>query len=373
MKTAGPKDNVDAGKRAKYMTVRKVAKVSEYPRAVSGLTYTGSAQELVTAGTAEGGTMQYALGSNETTSPTEGWTASIPTGTEAKTYYVWYKAKGDATYADSEPACIEVTIRERGAEDVRVTGVTLSSESISLKPGDSSTLKAAVKPDDATNKNVTWSSSDESVATVDADGKVTAVKEGEAVITVKTADGEFTATCRVTVKKDAPKPEPEPEPEPKPEPKPEPEPEPEKENKDSEHRKSDKSSGSSGNSLPPNPNALTIIYVENGVRVLGARASKQAQGPAAQFAFKQIMAPGCNEAFSFNLLADGRSVDFTLKNGKLILFIPDEYKKAGRVFALTAIDKNGTVYFYPDTDTDPATVTVDVNFEGYAFDLIYTG
>ena len=99
----------------------------------------------------------------------------------------------------------------------------------------------------------------------------------------------------------------------------------------------------------------------------------EVQGPAAQLAFKQIMSPGCNEAFSFNRIADGKAIDHTLKNGKLILFIPDGYRKAGRVFALTAIDKNGKVHFYPDTDSDPATVTVDVNFEGYAFDLIYIG
>lgn len=167
------------------------------------------------------------------------------------------------------------------------------------------------------------------------------------------------------------KPEPQPKPEPEPEPKPEPE--PEKENKEPEHKKSKKSSDSSGDSLPPNPDALTTIYIENGEKVLGARASKQIQGPAAQFAFKQIMAPGCSEAFSFNLLADGKTVDYTLKKGKLILFIPDVYKNAGRVFALTAIDKNMNVHFYPDTDNDPATVTVNINFEGYAFDVIYAG
>ena len=71
---------------------------------------TGSAQELVNAGTAGGGTMQYALGTNAATAPTSGWTASIPTGTNAGTYYVWYKVVGDANHDDSAAACVTVSI-----------------------------------------------------------------------------------------------------------------------------------------------------------------------------------------------------------------------------------------------------------------------
>lgn len=73
-------------------------------------TYTGSAQELVTAGIATGGTMNYAIGNNSTTAPTTGWSTSIPTGTEAGTYYVWFKAKGDDDHSDTDPACLSVTI-----------------------------------------------------------------------------------------------------------------------------------------------------------------------------------------------------------------------------------------------------------------------
>ncbi len=158
-------------------------------------------------------------------------------------------------------------------------------------------------------------------------------------------------------------PEPEPEPEPKPEPKPA--------SKPKKESKSD--SDSSDHSLPPNPNALTIIYKENGVAVVNARAAKQVQGPTAQLAFRQLMAQGCNEAFTFNLLVDGKTLDYKLKNGKLTLFIPDAYKKNGRIFALLVLDKNGKVHFCPDTDNSPLTVTVDLLVEGYAFDLIYVG
>ena len=59
-------------------------------------------------------------------------------------------------------------------------------------------MTAAVEPDNATNKNLSWSSSDPTVATV-ADGVVTPVKAGVATITVTTEDGEHSATCKVTV------------------------------------------------------------------------------------------------------------------------------------------------------------------------------
>ena len=66
--------------------------------------------------------------------------------------------------------------------------------------GDVETLIVIINPSNASNKNVYWTSSDQSVATVDNAGKVTAVKAGSATITVTTEDGGKTATCKVTVK-----------------------------------------------------------------------------------------------------------------------------------------------------------------------------
>ena len=79
-----------------------------------------------------------------------------------------------------------------------VESVSLDKTSITLTEGDSETLTATVSPSNATNKNVSWKSSDESVATV-SNGKVTALKAGTATITVTTDDGSKTATCQVTV------------------------------------------------------------------------------------------------------------------------------------------------------------------------------
>ncbi len=83
-------------------------------------------------------------------------------------------------------------------DDVSVAGVSLDKESAELEVGGTLTLKATVAPDDAANKNVSWKSDKEEVATV-KDGSVTAVAAGSAVITVTTEDGGKTATCNITV------------------------------------------------------------------------------------------------------------------------------------------------------------------------------
>ena len=85
------------------------------------------------------------------------------------------------------------------ATSVYVTGVSLNRTSLNLTKGYAYTLSATVLPADASDKSISWSSNNPSVATVDAIGKVTALKTGSATITVKTTDGGYTATCQVTV------------------------------------------------------------------------------------------------------------------------------------------------------------------------------
>ena len=81
----------------------------------------------------------------------------------------------------------------------KVTKVELNKTSLTLDVGNSDTLIAAITPDNATDKSVTWESSAPGVATVDTSGKVTAVAPGTATITATTEDGSKTATCVVTV------------------------------------------------------------------------------------------------------------------------------------------------------------------------------
>ena len=94
-------------------------------------------------------------------------------------------------------ASCKVTVK---AKAVNVTDVSLDRTELTLTEGETETLTATMKPDNADNKKVTWSSDKTEVATVDGAGKVTAVKAGEATVTVTTEDGGKTATCKVTVK-----------------------------------------------------------------------------------------------------------------------------------------------------------------------------
>ncbi|WP_326514175.1 Ig-like domain-containing protein [Clostridium intestinale] len=78
--------------------------------------------------------------------------------------------------------------------------ISLNKTSLSLNMGQTEDLIASIKPDNVSIKNVTWTSSDESIATVDENGKVMAIKPGNITITAKTTDGtNLTATCTVTV------------------------------------------------------------------------------------------------------------------------------------------------------------------------------
>ena len=85
------------------------------------------------------------------------------------------------------------------AADIKVTGVTLTPATLTLAVGREKQLSALVRPSDATNKNLTWSSSVPSVATVDGSGLVKALKPGETTVIVTTEDGNFRAACQVTV------------------------------------------------------------------------------------------------------------------------------------------------------------------------------
>ncbi len=84
---------------------------------------------------------------------------------------------------------------------IHVESVSLDMHNLSLAVGDNHYLNPTISPADATDKSVTWTSSDTNVATVDANGTITAVGVGNATITVITNDGHYTDTCAVTVVK----------------------------------------------------------------------------------------------------------------------------------------------------------------------------
>ncbi|MFI3231622.1 MAG: S-layer homology domain-containing protein, partial [bacterium] len=85
------------------------------------------------------------------------------------------------------------------SDEVAVKSITLSKDTLSLKVSGTETLTFTINPSNATNQNVTWTSSNEKVAKVDNNGKITAIGVGSATISITTEDGEKTDNCAVSV------------------------------------------------------------------------------------------------------------------------------------------------------------------------------
>lgn len=121
-----------AEKTAEFKIDRANAAFTTVPAAVENLVYTGGALDLVTAGIADGGTMQYKLGDNGT------WSSDIPTATNAGEYTVYYKALGDDNHSDlidDEKQQLTVTIAKADAQVTAPTvktGLTYNGESQAL-------------------------------------------------------------------------------------------------------------------------------------------------------------------------------------------------------------------------------------------------
>ena len=133
------------------------------------------------------------------------WSSSNINVATVKDGVVTAKGKGTATISVTTRdggyiATCTVTVKAPNSSKVGVTGVKLNKKSATIIKGKKLTLKATITPSNATNKDVTWKSSNKKVATVDKNGKVKGIKKGTATITAVTADGKKTATCKVTVK-----------------------------------------------------------------------------------------------------------------------------------------------------------------------------
>ncbi|MEY8516437.1 Ig-like domain-containing protein [Lachnospiraceae bacterium 29-84] len=117
-------------------------------------------------------------------------------------------AAGTATITartkNGQAGTCKVTVRKADTPvnpgKVEPSGIQLDKETLTLTENESEVITATVAPENAENKSVTWSSNNEKVATVTVNGKVTAIGEGEATITAKTANG-LTETCKVIVTK----------------------------------------------------------------------------------------------------------------------------------------------------------------------------
>ena len=92
----------------------------------------------------------------------------------------------------------EITVVKKPSV-VHVTSVSLNETTLNMETGDCYTLLATVLPSNASDKSVNWSSNNDSVATVDSKGKITAVSAGQVIITATTTDGGLTASCTVSI------------------------------------------------------------------------------------------------------------------------------------------------------------------------------
>ncbi len=156
--------------------------------------------ETLSLGVGESSILTANVAPENATNKKVSWASSVPTVATVVDGVVTAVAKGETiitvrTEDGAKTATCKLTVLEK---DINVSGVSITPETLSLKVGESGTVIATVSPENATNKKVSWTSSTPEVATV-ADGVVTAVAEGESIITVTTEDGAKKATCKVTV------------------------------------------------------------------------------------------------------------------------------------------------------------------------------
>ena len=171
---------------------------------VPGVPVTGVSLDKTSASLNVGGTVTLTatVSPSEATNKGVTWESSNPSIATVVNGMVTAVSGGTATITvttvdGGHTATCEVTVTE---DTIKVTGVTLDKSEMTLfTDGVTGELTATVSPSNATNKDVTWKSSNPSVATVDENGVVTPVSAGTATITVTTVDGEFTASCTVTV------------------------------------------------------------------------------------------------------------------------------------------------------------------------------
>ena len=171
--------------------------VKAAPVAVTGIKLNTTAVTM-TAGTKY--TLKATISPSNATNKTVSWSSSNPSvAGMASGGVINAKAAGTCTITaktnNGKTATCKVTVKKA----VAVTGIKLNTTAVTMTAGTKYTLKATISPSNATNKNVTWSSSNPKVAGMAAGGVINAKAKGTCTITAKTNNGK-TATCKVTVK-----------------------------------------------------------------------------------------------------------------------------------------------------------------------------
>ena len=183
----------DGGKTATCSVTVEAKKV-----AVTGVKFDIETLELIEG---ETGTIKVTVEPADATDQKVNWTSSNPEVVTVADGVVTAVAPGTATIIATsvdggKTASCNVTINPK---PIPVEGVSVEVETVEIVEGETAAIVVTVTPEDASVKDVTFASSDETVATVDEEGNITAVAPGTATITITTADGGKTATCEVTV------------------------------------------------------------------------------------------------------------------------------------------------------------------------------
>ena len=165
--------------------------------AVSGITLDQTAATLTEGETL---TLTATVSPDDATDKTVTWETSDAAIATVVDGVVTAVAPGTATITATAGDCTATCVVTVEKKVIAVSGIVLDQTAATLTEGETLTLTATVTPDDATDKTVTWGTSDAAIATV-VDGVVTAVAPGEVIITAKA--GEHSATCVVTVKAEA--------------------------------------------------------------------------------------------------------------------------------------------------------------------------
>lgn len=139
------------------------------------------------------------------------WSSSLDTERPDRAYHLFFESiptfPTRSYKPDAASACyryIDCSVRPVYGDPINVTGVSLDKTRINLNVGATYTLKATVTPSNAPDQTVSWSSSNTNVATVNQSGKVIVLEAGYATITVRTSDGDYAATCSITVTESTP-------------------------------------------------------------------------------------------------------------------------------------------------------------------------
>lgn len=151
------------------------AVVSKVPVSKTGLIYNESPQELVEAGQAENGEMQYALGTE--TEVTGKFSTDIPTATDAGKYYIWYKVVGDESHGSTEPQLLEKRV------SIAPIQLELIAEDMTITVGKTAVISPRF--DKKMPAIFSFENGDEDIISVDKNGTVTGLKPGSGTVFIE--------------------------------------------------------------------------------------------------------------------------------------------------------------------------------------------